>query len=96
MLNKIILASKSEVRKDILDKNDIECVVEPSNVDENPVKESLLREKASPTIISKNLAELKVSGPILSIPVSCAIKAVPQIKVVIRAQINDADLFILI
>ena len=59
MLNKIILASKSEVRKDILDKNGIECVVEPSNVDENPVKESLLKEKASPTIISKNLAELK-------------------------------------
>ena len=61
MLNKIILASKSEVRKDILDKNDIECEVEPSNVDENPVKESLLREKASPTIISKNLAELKAN-----------------------------------
>ena len=49
--------------------------------------------KRKPT---KNLAELKVSGPMLSIPVSCAIKAVPQIKVVIRAQINDADLFILI
>ena len=61
MLNKIILASKSEVRKDILDKNDIECIVEPSNVDENPVKESLLKEKASPTIISKNLAELKAN-----------------------------------
>ena len=61
MLNKIILASKSEVRKDILDKNDIECVVEPSNVDEDPVKESLLKEKASPTIISKNLAELKAN-----------------------------------
>ena len=61
MLNKIILASKSEVRKDILDKNDIECVVEPSNVDENPVKESLLKEKASPTLISKNLAELKAN-----------------------------------
>ena len=61
MVNKIVLASKSEVRKDILDKNDIECVVEPSNVDENPVKESLLKEKASPTIISKNLAELKAN-----------------------------------
>ena len=61
MVNKIILASKSEVRKDILDKNDIECVVEPSNVDENPVKESQLKEKASPTIISKNLAELKAN-----------------------------------
>ena len=61
MVNKIILASKSEVRKDILDKNDIECIVESSNVDENPVKESLLKEKASPTIISKNLAELKAN-----------------------------------
>ena len=61
MVNKIILASKSEVRKDILDKNDIECIVEPSNVDENPVKESLLKEKASPTLISKNLAELKAN-----------------------------------
>ena len=61
MLNKIILASKSEVRKDILDKNDIECVVEPSNVDEDPVKESLLKEQASSEIISKNLAELKAN-----------------------------------
>ena len=61
MLNKIILASKSEVRKDILDKNDIECVVEPSNVDEDPVKKSLLKEKASSEIISKNLAELKAN-----------------------------------
>ena len=46
MLNKIILASKSEVRKDILDKNNIQCVVEPSNLDEDPVKESLLKEQA--------------------------------------------------
>ena len=61
MLNKIILASKSEVRKDILDKNDIECVVEPSNVDEDPVKESLLKEQVSSEIISKNLAELKAN-----------------------------------
>ena len=61
MLNKIILASKSEVRKDILDKNDIECVVEPSNIDEDPVKESLLKERASSEIISKNLAELKAN-----------------------------------
>ena len=61
MLNKIILASKSKVRKDILDKNDIECEVEPSNVDENPVKQSLLKEKASSEIISKNLAELKAN-----------------------------------
>ena len=61
MQNKIILASKSKVRKDILDKNDIECVVEPSNVDEDPVKESLLKEQASSEIISKNLAELKAN-----------------------------------
>ena len=61
MLNKIILASKSKVRKDILDKNDIKCVVVPSNVDEDPVKESLLKEQASSEIISKNLAELKAN-----------------------------------
>ena len=61
MLNKIILASKSEVRKKILDKNNIQCVVEPSNVDEDPVKESLLKEQASSEIISKNLAELKAN-----------------------------------
>ena len=61
MLNRIILASKSEVRKEILDKNNIKCVVEPSNVDEEPVKESLLKEKASSEIISKNLAELKAN-----------------------------------
>ena len=61
MLNKIILASKSEVRKEILNKNNIKCVVEPSNVDEEPVKESLLKEQASSEIISKNLAELKAN-----------------------------------
>ena len=61
MLNKIILASKSKVRKDILDKNNIQSVVEPSNVDEDVVKLSLLKEKATPEIISKNLAELKAN-----------------------------------
>ena len=61
MLNKIILASKSRVRKDILNKNNIECIVEPSNVDESLVKESLLKEQASSEIISKNLAELKAN-----------------------------------
>ena len=61
MLNRIVLASKSEVRKEILDKNNIKCVVEPSNVDEEPVKESLLKEQASLEIISKNLAELKAN-----------------------------------
>ena len=61
MLNKIILASKSKVRKEILDKNNINCVVKPSNVDEDVVKNSLIKEKASPEIISKNLAELKAN-----------------------------------
>jgi septum formation protein len=61
MVNEIILASKSRVRKKILDDNKITCRAEPSNVDEDSVKESLLREKATPTIISKNLAELKAN-----------------------------------
>ena len=61
MKNKIILASKSNVRKKILDENKIECVVEPSNVDEDLVKESLLNAEATPEIISKNLAELKAN-----------------------------------
>ena len=61
MLNKIILASKSKVRKEILDKNNIKSDVMPSNVDEDIVKESLIKEKATPEIISKNLAELKAN-----------------------------------
>ena len=61
MINKIILASKSEVRKKILDNNGINCEVVPSNVDEDQVKEALLKEKAKPRIISKNLAELKAN-----------------------------------
>ena len=61
MVDKIILASKSQVRKKILEDNKITCTVEPSNVDEDSVKESLLKEKASPEIISKNLAELKAN-----------------------------------
>ena len=61
MQNKIILASKSKVRKEILDKNNIESVVEHSNVDEDIVKLSLIKERASPEIISKNLAELKAN-----------------------------------
>ena len=61
MPNKIILASKSKVRKEILDKNNIESDVIPSNVDEDIVKESLIKEKATPEIISKNLAELKAN-----------------------------------
>ena len=61
MLSNIILASKSKVRKDILEKHNISCNVEPSNIDEDVVKETLLSEKASPEIISKNLAELKAN-----------------------------------
>ena len=61
MLNKIILASKSKVRKQILDKNNIKNDVLPSNVDEDIIKKSLLKEKASPEIISKNLAQLKAN-----------------------------------
>ena len=55
----LILASKSKVRKEILIKNDITFKVQPSTVDEEPIKKSLLKEKASPEIISKNLAEIK-------------------------------------
>ena len=61
MLNKIILASKSKVRKEILDKHKILCEVKPSNVDENVVKQTLISELASPEIISKSLAELKAN-----------------------------------
>jgi septum formation protein len=61
MLNKIILASKSKVRKEILDKHKILCEVKPSNVDEDIVKEALIKKSASPEIISKNLAELKAN-----------------------------------
>ena len=61
MLNKIILASKSKVRKDILDNNNIPNEVKPSNIDEDVVKESLIKERATPEIIAKNLAELKAN-----------------------------------
>ena len=61
-MHKIILASNSKVRKEILEKNGINCNVLPSNIDENPIKESLLSEGASPEIISKNLAELKANS----------------------------------
>ena len=58
---KLILASKSKVRREILSKYNINCMVEHSNVDEEPVKLSLLKEGATPEIISKNLAELKAN-----------------------------------
>ena len=61
MINKIILASKSGIRKKILEENGINCEVVPANVDETQIKESLLKEKASPKLISKNLAELKAN-----------------------------------
>ena len=61
MQNKIVLASKSKVRKEILDKNNIKSIVVPSNVDEDVIKVSLIKEGASPEIISKNLAELKAN-----------------------------------
>ena len=59
MYKKVILASKSKVRKKILEQFDIDCEVQPSNIDEDIVKQSLDKQNASPEIISKNLAELK-------------------------------------
>ena len=61
MIKKIILASKSKVRKKILEENGINCIIEPANIDEDLVKDSLLKEGALPTIVSKNLAELKAN-----------------------------------
>tara|TARA_B100001996_G_C18452366_1_gene512725 strand:- start:62 stop:646 length:585 start_codon:yes stop_codon:yes gene_type:complete len=61
MLNRIILASKSKIRKDILDNHKILNKVKPSNVDEDVIKDTLIKEKATPEIISKNLAELKAN-----------------------------------
>ena len=61
MINNIILASKSGVRKKILDQHNINCVVIPANVDEESIKKSLIQEKATPEMISKNLAELKAN-----------------------------------
>ena len=60
-MKSIILASKSEVRKKILDENNIKCAVEPSNLDEDEVKKSLINQGATPELISKNLAELKAN-----------------------------------
>ena len=61
MFERIILASKSLVRKKILEENGIKCIVEPSNIDEDLIKKSLLKENATPELISKNLAELKAN-----------------------------------
>jgi septum formation protein len=68
MLNKIILASKSKIRKDILDKHKILNEVIPSNIDEDVVKNALIKNKATPEIISKNLAELKANKVSLNLP----------------------------
>ena len=61
MVNKIILASKSKVRKKILEENGIVCIVKPANVDEDLVKESLIKKDTSPLMVSKSLAELKAN-----------------------------------
>ena len=61
MINQIILASKSRIRKKILNRNSINCEMMPSNIDEESIKKSLLQEKATPEMISKNLAELKAN-----------------------------------
>ncbi len=61
MFEEIILASKSLVRKKILEENGIKCIIEPSNIDEDLIKESLLKENVNPKLISKNLAELKAN-----------------------------------
>jgi len=68
MINKIILASKSEVRKIILNNNGIPCDVMPANIDEDQIKESLIAEKATPELISKNLSELKANKISQKIP----------------------------
>ena len=61
MIKNIILASRSKVRKKILEENNIKCEIIPSNIDEDSIKESFIKEKATPEIISKNLAELKAN-----------------------------------
>ena len=61
MIKSIILASRSKVRKKILEENNIKCEIILSNIDEDSIKESLIKEKATPEIISKNLAELKAN-----------------------------------
>ena len=99
MLRKIILASKSKVRKEILDKNNIESIVEPSNVDEDVVKSSLLNEKATPETISKNLAELKANKVSMKYPDQIVIGADSVIdlegKLISKPESRDEALTIL-
>ncbi len=75
MLNKIILASQSKVRKKILEQHGINCEVQPSYIDEDAVKESLNKQKVSPEIVSKNLAELKSNKISQKFPASFVIGA---------------------
>ena len=99
MLRKIILASKSKVRKEILDKNNIESIVEPSNVDEDVVKSSLLKEKATPETVSKNLAELKANKVSMKYPDQIVIGADSVIdlegKLISKPESRDEALTIL-
>ena len=99
MFKKIILASKSKVRKEILDKNNIESSVEPSNVDEDIVKSGLLNEKATPEIISKNLAELKANKVSMKHPDQIALGADSVIdlegKLISKPESRDEALTIL-
>ena len=93
MLNKVILASKSKVRKEILEKNNIQSQVEPSNVDENIVKLSLLREGATPEIVSKNLAELKANKVSMKKPEMLVLGADSVID--LNGELEEIDLKVL-
>ena len=99
MYKKIILASKSKVRKEILEKNNITCDVHPSNVDEDAVKKSLEKQNASPEVVSKNLAELKSNKVSAKFPDSYVIGADSVIdlkgKVVSKPENRDEALKIL-
>ena len=99
MHKKIILASKSKVRKEILEKNNITCDVHPSNIDEDVVKASLEKQNASPEIVSKNLAELKSNKVSSKFPDSYVIGADSVIdlkgKVVSKPENRDEALKIL-
>ena len=99
MLNKIILASKSKVRKDILDNFNIPNEVKPSNIDEDIVKESLAKENATPEIISKNLAELKANKISLNEPDKLVLGADSVIdlegELISKPENRDEALFIL-
>jgi septum formation protein len=99
MYKNIILASKSKVRKEILEKNNISCDVHPSNIDEDVVKASLEKQNASPEIVSKNLAELKSNKVSAKFPDSYVIGADSVIdlkgKVVSKPENRDEALKIL-